>query len=81
MQNYSEEQFVNIGSGQEVNIKDLAIMIKEIVGFEGELIFDTTKPDGTPRKLMDSARLNEVGYKVDISLDSGLIKVYATLVN
>ena len=76
MQNYSEEQFVNIGSGQELSIKDLAIMIKEIVGFEGELIFDTTKPDGTPRKLMDSGRLKGMGYKVDISLDSGLKMVY-----
>ena len=76
MQNYSEEQFVNIGSGQEVNIKELAEMIKDIVGFEGELIFDTTKPDGTPRKLMDSGRLKGMGYKVDISLDSGLKMVY-----
>ena len=76
MQNYSEEQFVNIGSGQEVSIKDLAIMIKEIVGFEGELVFDLTKPDGTPRKLMDSGRLKEMGFGVEISLNSGLKMVY-----
>lgn len=50
MQNYSDEQFVNIGSGQEVSIKELAEMLKEIVGFEGDLVFNTSKPDGTPRK-------------------------------
>ena len=76
MQNYSEEQFVNIGSGQEVSIKELAEMIKDIVGFEGALVFDTSKPDGTPRKLMDSGRLKGIGYKVDISLYSGLKMVY-----
>ena len=68
--------FVNIGSGQEVNIKDLAIMIKEIVGFEGELIFDTTKPDGTPRKLMDSEKLMRMGYVNQIDLNGGLQVVY-----
>lgn len=76
MQNYSEEQFVNIGSGQELSIKDLAIMIKEIVGFQGELVFDTTKPDGTPRKLMDSGKLMGMGYKVNITLEEGLKTVY-----
>lgn len=76
MMKYSEEQFVNIGSGQEVSIKELAEMIKKIVGFEGDLVFDTSKPDGTPRKLMDSSRLNEFGYKVNIDLKEGIQKVY-----
>jgi len=76
MQHYSAEQFVNIGSGQEVSIKELALMIKHIVGFEGDLLFDASKPDGTLRKLMDSNRLNMFGYKVNIDLKDGLRKVY-----
>ena len=76
MQNYSEEQFVNVGSGEEISIKDVAFMVKEIVGFEGELIFDTTKPDGTPKKLMDSGKLMGMGYVVNITLEEGLKTVY-----
>jgi GDP-L-fucose synthase len=76
MMKYSDEQFVNIGSGQEVSIKELAEMIKDIVGFEGALVFDTSKPDGTPRKLMDSGRLMGMGYKVNITLKEGLKTVY-----
>ncbi|HMR88660.1 MAG TPA: GDP-L-fucose synthase [Saprospiraceae bacterium] len=76
MMNYSDEQFVNIGSGQEVSIKELAEMIKDIVGFEGALVFDTSKPDGTPRKLMDSEKLMGMGYKVNITLVEGLKTVY-----
>ena len=77
MMNYSDEQFVNIGSGQEVSIQELAEMIKEIVGFEGELVFDTSKPDGTPRKLMDSGRLMGIGYETEIELRNGLLDVYS----
>lgn len=76
MQYYSEEQFVNVGSGEEVSIKDLASLIKEIVGFKGELLFDISKPDGTPRKLMDSSKLNRLGYKSLISLKAGIERVY-----
>ncbi len=76
MHHYSAEQFVNIGSGQEVSIKELAEMIKEIVGFEGDLVFDTTKPDGTPRKLMDSSRLQNMGFCIEMGLKDGLRKVY-----
>ncbi len=76
MMNYSDEQFVNIGSGQEVSIKELAEMIKDIVGFEGALVFDTSKPDGTPRKLMDSGKLMGMGYVNQIDLNSGLQEVY-----
>jgi GDP-L-fucose synthase len=80
MMNYSDEQFVNIGSGQEVSIKELAEMIKDIVGFEGDLVFDTTKPDGTPRKLMDSGRLMGMGYEPVISLHQGLRDVYINFI-
>lgn len=76
MMNYSGEQFVNIGSGQEVSIKELAEMIKDIVGFEGDLVFDTSKPDGTPRKLMDSSKLNKMNFVVRISLNKGLRQIY-----
>jgi GDP-L-fucose synthase len=80
MMNYSDEQFVNIGSGQEVSIKELAEMIKEIVGFEGNLVFDTSKPDGTPRKLMDSGKLMGMGYEPVISLHQGLRDVYINFI-
>ena len=76
MMNYSDLQFVNIGSGQEVSIKELAEMIKDIVGFEGALVFDISKPDGTPRKLMDSGKLMRMGYIPEIELNNGLDYVY-----
>lgn len=76
MENYNEELFVNVGSGKDISIKDLALMIKKTVGFEGELIFDTSKPDGTPRKLMDVSRINHLGWKHQLSLEEGVKKVY-----
>ncbi|HLO56934.1 MAG TPA: GDP-L-fucose synthase [Saprospiraceae bacterium] len=77
MMNYSDEQFVNIGSGQEVSIKELAEMIKDIVGFEGDLVFDTSKPDGTPRKLMDSGKLMGLGFETEIEIKDGLLDIYS----
>lgn len=76
MMNYSDEQFVNIGSGQEVSIKELAEMIKDIVGFGGDLVFDISKPDGTPRKLMDSGKLMGMGFRVGVPLVEGLRTIY-----
>ncbi len=76
MQNYSEPGFVNIGVGKDISIKDLAIMIKNIVGFDGELKFDTSKPDGTPRKLMDVSKLENLGFKYSIELEDGIRSVY-----
>ena len=76
MNNYSGEQFVNIGSGEELSIHDLALMIKEVVGYKGELIKDTSKPDGTPRKLMDSTMLHDLGWRSKISLLEGLKATY-----
>lgn len=72
MISYSEEGFVNIGSGEEVSIKDLAVSIKKIIGFGGELKFDATKPDGTPRKLMDVTKLKRIGWEYRIDLVMGL---------
>lgn len=76
MQNYDDGGFVNVGSGSEISIGDLANMVKEIVGFQGEIIFDTTKPDGTPRKIMDVSRLSQLGWENSIALKQGIEKVY-----
>lgn len=76
MQNYNQKGFVNIGSGHEISIKNLAFMIKEIVGYKGEIEFDTTKPDGTPRKLLDNLKLNNLGWKFKITLKEGVENVY-----
>lgn len=77
MENYSEDLFVNVGSGVELSIKDLALLVKKVVGFEGELNFDKSKPDGTPRKLMDVSRINNFGWKHTIELEDGIKAVYA----
>jgi len=69
-------EFVNIGTGEDVKIKDLVKMIKEIVGYEGQIKWDTSKPDGTPRKLLDVSRLHQLGWKHKISLKDGLTKTY-----
>lgn len=81
MQHYSEEQFINIASGEEVSIKELAFIIKDIVGFSGEIYFDTTKPDGTPRKLMDGGKIHKLGYTSKIKLKEGLSSVYKNKFN
>ncbi|HOZ41366.1 MAG: GDP-L-fucose synthase [Flavobacteriales bacterium] len=77
LQNYDEEMFVNIGTGEDLTIKALAEMIKDIVGYEGELKWNTEKPDGTPRKLMDVSRLHNLGWKHRIGLREGIAAVYA----
>jgi len=76
MQNYNEAGLVNIGVGDDISIKDLALLVKKIVGYEGELKFDTTKPDGTPRKLMDVSKLHSFGWKHKINLEEGIRSVY-----
>ena len=77
MENYSSGQTINIGSGEDLSIKDLALLIKDIVGFNGVLVFDESKPDGTPRKLMDSSKLMNMGWKPKISLEVGIKNVYS----
>lgn len=76
MQNYDGEQFVNIGCNSDLSIKDLALMIKDIIGFEGELKFDSSKPDGTPKKLMDSSFLHSLGWQHKTSLQDGILLAY-----
>ena len=74
LQNYDEQGLVNIGCGTDISIKELAKLIVAEVGYEGELLFDTTKPDGTPRKLMDTSKINKMGWRSHISLKVGVIK-------
>ena len=76
MENYNGEQHVNIGTGEEVSIKDLALLIKEAIGFKGELYFNTEKPDGTPRKLCDVSKLNGLGWRHNVNLSDGIKKTY-----
>ncbi len=76
MQHYDGDQFVNIGSNSDLSIKDLALMIKDIIGFEGELAFDSSKPDGTPKKLMDSSFLHSLGWQHSTSLQEGIRLAY-----
>jgi GDP-L-fucose synthase len=76
MQNYNEPGLVNIGVGEDISIKDLALLVKKIVDYPGELRFDTSKPDGTPRKLMDVSKLHSFGWKHKIELKNGISIVY-----
>jgi GDP-L-fucose synthase len=76
MENYSGEQFINVGSGQEVSIKELSEITKRIVGFEGAILWDDSKPDGTPRKLLDCSRLFALGWKPKIALEDGIRVAY-----
>lgn len=72
MQNFDEPGFVNVGTGTEISIKDLAHLVAKLTGYKGKIVFDTTKPDGTPRKLMDDSRMKALGWKARIDLESGL---------
>lgn len=78
MQNYDSPEIVNVGVGEDISIKELALLIKEIVGYEGELFFDTSKPDGTPRKLLDVSKLHSLGWKHRINLREGIEQVLAS---
>ncbi|GEP94794.1 GDP-L-fucose synthase [Chitinophaga cymbidii] len=78
MQNYNDEGLVNIGTGEDISIRDLAQLIQEITGYAGKLVFDHTKPDGTPRKLMDVSKLNNQGWKAKIQLKEGIKAVFAS---
>jgi GDP-L-fucose synthase len=76
MQQYNDAELVNIGTGEDIAIKDLALLIKDIVGYTGKLKFDATKPDGTPRKLMDVSKLQALGWQHKIELTDGIEAVY-----
>lgn len=76
LETYDEKPFVNVGTGVDVTIRELAETVKKVVGFEGELYFDASKPNGTPRKLMDVSRLNALGFTARIGLEEGIASVY-----
>jgi len=77
LEHYSDEQIINVGSGQETTIAELAEKIRNVVGYNGRICWDTSKPDGTPRKLLDSSRLLSMGWRPEISLEDGLRMAYA----
>jgi GDP-L-fucose synthase len=76
LENYDSDDIINVGSGQEVSIRELAETISDVVGYEGELVFDSTKPDGTPRKLLDNSRIEALGWAPEVSLREGLSRAY-----
>jgi GDP-L-fucose synthase len=77
MEHYNEKQFLNIGTGEDMTIRELAELIKNIVDYNGEITWDTTKPDGTPRKLMDVSKAHSLGWKHEVSLEEGIKKTYS----
>ncbi len=81
MQTYNENHLINIGTGKDLTIKDLALLIKKVVGFEGTLTFDSSKPDGTPRKLMDVSKLHSLGWKHQVELEEGIHLAYKDFLN
>ena len=76
MLNYSEEIHVNMGTGKDISIRELAETIKEVIGYKGEIVNDLSKPDGTPRKLLDVSKLEATGWKYKIELKEGIEKTY-----
>jgi GDP-L-fucose synthase len=80
MQNYDSSEIVNIGTGEDLTIKELAYLVKDVVGFEGDIYFNTDKPDGTPKKLSDVSKLKELGWSYKTPLREGLEKTYAEYV-
>jgi GDP-L-fucose synthase len=76
LEHYEQKEFLNIGTGKDVSIKELAQIIKRVVGYEGDIVFDTTKPDGMPRKLLDVSRIQQLGWQHAIELPEGLTATY-----
>jgi len=76
MNNYDGSEIINIGVGSDLTISELAELVAKVVGFKGEVIFDSSKPDGTPRKLLDVTKLNDLGWKAKIGLEEGIRQTY-----
>lgn len=74
MDKYNCDDIINIGTGEDISIKDVALLIKKIIGFEGSVIYDTTKPDGIPRKLLDVSKINNIGWRCQTSLEDCMEK-------
>lgn len=80
MEEYEEAGPINIGTGEDISIKELAVLIGEIIGYDGEIVYDASKPDGTPRKLLDTSKLHNLGWHHEIGLREGISKVYEEVV-
>ena len=76
LESYDDLEAINVGSGQEISIENLAILVSKIIGFEGEITFDSARPNGTPRKILDSSHISELGWKAQISLEDGIASTY-----
>lgn len=81
MENYNEPGAINVGTGSDITIADLAHLVKKIVGFEGDIVFDTSKPDGTPKKQLDVSKINGLGWKATIELEEGIRQAYTSFLN
>jgi GDP-L-fucose synthase len=81
MKNYSEEQFINIGTGLDVTIREAVELVRETIGYQGEVVWDSTKPDGTPRKLRDISRIKTLGWEPTIALRDGIVRFYEWLLD
>lgn len=81
MKNYNDKELINVGYGEDISIQELAQLVKKIVGFSGKIENDLSKPDGTPKKLMDSSKINALGWKAKISLEQGITNVYNEMKN
>ncbi len=79
--NYSSSELINIGVGKDISIKELAILIKSIIGYEGDITYDTSIPDGTPRKLLDITKINNLGWQAKTTLKEGIVKTYEWYLN
>ena len=76
MNNYDAAEIVNIGVGEDISIRDVAVLVASIVGFDGEIVYDSSRPDGTPRKLVDATKINSLGWKASITLKEGISETY-----
>lgn len=81
MENYNQPGAINVGTGSDITIEDLAYLVKRVVGFEGELVFDTSKPDGTPKKQLDVSKINKLGWQAKIDLEEGIQLAYESFLN
>jgi GDP-L-fucose synthase len=76
LNHYDGGDMINTGSGQEISIRELALLMKTVVGFDGEVQFDTSRPDGTPRKLMDNSKISALGWRPSLTVETGIAKMY-----
>lgn len=81
LENYEAGDMINVGSGEEISIRDLALLMKSVVGFEGSVEFDANRPDGTPRKIMDNSKLADLGWRPKVSIEAGLQRMYSWFVD